>query len=365
MVIFGGQSPEHDVSRISALHVIDAAKNAGYDITAIGITLDGKWIKVTNIPSPTRQAAHSTKTKTTSSDPAATDAYKTTSPKAIALVGEQVSPAVLFDHKADFVVFSVMHGPLGEDGSIQGMCEMANRPYVGAGVLASSLCMDKAAAKAVLSNAGIAQAKHHSVRAGGFATKDIDAIIASLGENLFVKPANMGSSVGVSKAVGPIELAQALEVAQKYDDWIVVEEAVDCRELEVAVLGNQNQRASVVGEVITDASFYSYDDKYVNGTSRTQAPAEIDDSLSEKARSLALEATKALHVEGLARVDFFYEQNGRGLLLNEINTMPGFTPISMFPKLWQASGLTYPQLIEELIGLAKQRHSSRQRFRVH
>jgi D-alanine-D-alanine ligase len=259
----------------------------------------------------------------------------------------------------------LIHGPLGEDGTVQGLLELANIPYVGSGVLASAVAMDKGVAKNLFAQAGIPQVRYRIVREDKITPILLNDIAKALGFPLFVKPANMGSSVGVTKVNSPDELRTAAAIATSYDEWILFEEGVTAREIEVAVIGNRSPRASVVGEIIPGNDFYDYEDKYVTDSASLMIPALLPDSVSEEVRSLAIRAYETLHCEGMARVDFFYEENGRGLLCNEINTIPGFTPISMYPKLWDASGLSYSALIDELVDHARERHSRRKRNTQH
>jgi D-alanine-D-alanine ligase len=267
------------------------------------------------------------------------------------------------------VVLPLLHGPMGEDGTVQGLLELANVPFVGAGVLGSALAMDKAMAKHVLAGAGIPQARHCAVAEHELTPGLPAELAAELGLPAFVKPANMGSSVGVSKVRSAEELRDAIAHALTYDELVVVEEAIVGREIEVAVLGNTEPRASLAGEIIPGEEFYSYDDKYVTDGAQLLVPAPLDDGEMAEVRELALRAFRALRGEGLARVDFFYERDaaggGRGFLCNEVNTMPGFTPISMYPKLWIQSGMTYGELIDELVDLALERHSRRRRNTKH
>ncbi len=260
---------------------------------------------------------------------------------------------------------------MGEDGTVQGLLELANVPYVGAGVMASAVAMDKAMAKQVLAAAGIPQARYRAF-AEHEMTPGLAAELADdLGLPAFVKPANMGSSVGVSKARTIDELAEAITLALTYDEMIVVEEAVVGKEIEVAVLGNTEPEAATPGEIVPGDDFYSYDDKYVNDGSYAIIPAPIGDAALADARDLAVRTYRALRCEGLARVDFFYEDpddpagRGRGFLCNEVNTMPGFTPISMFPKMWIADGVSYPEIIDRLVELALDRHGRRRRNTKH
>jgi D-alanine-D-alanine ligase len=260
------------------------------------------------------------------------------------------------------VVLPILHGTRGEDGTVQGLLELAGVPYVGSGVLGSALAMDKVRAKAVTAAHGIPQTRWFGLRdvEAGQAAHRVAA--AELTYPLFVKPSNLGSSVGVSRVASPSDLAAAVELAASYDEWIVVEEGVVAREIEVAVLGNARPRASLPGEIISTREFYDYEDKYLEGAAEQRIPADLPEEVVAEVQLLACEAFTALGCDGMARVDFFYEEGGRGLLLNEVNTIPGFTPISMYPMMWEASGLPYPDLIDELVRLALERHERRSRF---
>jgi D-alanine-D-alanine ligase len=248
---------------------------------------------------------------------------------------------------------------------VQGLLELLDVPYVGAGVLASAVGMDKAISKDVLARHGIAQPRYVAVRDSDISPSRLEQIAAELHYPIFVKPANMGSSVGVSKAHDDTELQAATEIAMTYDEWIVFEEAIVGREIEVAVLGSHQPQASVAGEIVPGHEFYDYEDKYLSDGAQLMIPAPLTEDQSSQVRQLAIEVFQALRGEGLARVDFFFEENGRGFLCNEVNTMPGFTPISMYPKLWMASGLNYSDLIDRLVDLARERHSRRRRNTVH
>lgn len=343
VVLFGGQSAEHDVSCTTARHVIAAADPERYRITPVGISRDGRWYLATSV----RQVLER--------EPSAL-------PERLDPTGEPISPweAITAGGNAT-VVLPLLHGPHGEDGTVQGMLELADVAYVGSGVLGSSLNMDKAVAKQVASAAGIAQARFRTLRDGTFDPATLADVYDELGPTVFVKPANMGSSVGVSKATDLAAMRAAIDVATAFDEWVIVEEAVVGREIEVAVLGSLTAHASVPGEIVPGADFYSYDDKYVDGVSRTLVPAPLSDAERDEVRALAERVFVAMRCEGLARVDFFLEQPGRGFLLNEVNTMPGFTPISMFPKLWVASGMAYPEIIDRLVELARQAYARRRR----
>jgi D-alanine-D-alanine ligase len=257
-------------------------------------------------------------------------------------------------------VLPLLHGPLGEDGTVQGLLELADVPYVGCGVLASALAMDKAKSKELFAANGLPQAEWSSFHESQAADETFIAqLVDELGFPLFVKPANMGSSVGVSKARDTDELRVALTNAAQHDEWLVVEEAVVGREIECAVLGNLEPRASLPGEIEPGADFYDYDDKYHDGRAKLLIPAPLPEQVTLDIQALACEAFTVLRCEGMARVDFFYEEDGRGLLINEVNTIPGFSPVSMYPQMWQASGLAYRDLIDELIQLAIERYDRR------
>jgi len=346
IVLFGGQSAEHDVSCVSARHVIAAADSAKYMIEPIGIDRDGVWHR---------------------------DRPVVEAPARLEAIGEVVDALPTIMHPAPTkaqmptVVFPVLHGPMGEDGTMQGLLELSGVPYVGAGVLASALCMDKVAAKAHLSAHGVAQGRYTWIDVDGAEAADhaaaADRAIDELGLPLFVKPANMGSSVGVSRATDAAETARAIELAARYDRIVIIEEEIRGREIEVAVLGNENPSASLPGEIVPGADFYDYSDKYDDGA-ELRIPAPLEPGEVQAAQTAAIAAYQALRVEGLARVDFFYEPDGRGWLVNELNTMPGFTPISMYPKLWAETGLPYEKLIDRLVELAVERHAAHLRHRT-
>jgi len=348
VVLFGGASAEHDVSCITAAHVLAAADRSKYELIPVGITRDGKWIR-------------NDKAIATLAD-AALDLPGVLEPE-----GTEIDPLSALQ-RADnetVVVLPLLHGPHGEDGTVQGMLELAGVPYVGAGVLGSAVCMDKAMAKVVTAQSQIPQCKWVEFRAGtGEIDNLIERAIDTLGLPVFVKPANLGSSVGISKASDRAELATAIELALRYDEVVVIEEAVTAREIEVAVLGNREPKSSVPGEILPGAEFYDYEDKYVNGAAGLVIPAQLPEHQIAEVRRLAERAFLALRCAGMARVDFFYEENGRGWLLNEINTIPGFTPASMYPKLWEASGLGYSDLIDRLVVLARERHQVRSGFSI-
>lgn len=352
IVLFGGQSAEHDVSRLSAANVIGALDPERYEIVPVGIGRDGTWMLAGAADAQLPSASGP-------SEPAGLGG--------LAIAGPTIDVVPTVRHANDagvdvpVVVLPVLHGPNGEDGTIQGLLELTGAAYVGSGVLGSAVGMDKAMAKAVLGAAGVPQARYRVAR-GWELTDDLVAdIAADLGFPIFVKPANMGSSVGVSRAIDAAALDVAIDAALAHDEIVIFEEAITGRELEIAVLGNEHPRVSVVGEIIPAAEFYDYDDKYRDGAAKTVVPADLPPGAAEEMGDLALRTFRALRAEGLARVDMFYDEGGRGFVVNEINTFPGFTPISMFPMLWAATGLSYSELLDEMIRLALDRHARRHR----
>lgn len=334
ILLFGGRSAEHEVSCTTAAHVLAAIDHDRYDAVPVGITKTGQWLRAESLPG--QLVAEGT----------AVEPLPAMQP---------VSPDV------PVVVLPLLHGPCGEDGTVQGLLELANVPYVGTGVLGSALSMDKAAAKEMLAAHGLPQCAWESARVTDIDDDFLSLVADRLGFPIFVKPANMGSSIGVSKVRDTVQLAAAVTEAARYDDWIVFEENVDGRELECGILGNATPRASVIGEVRPGADFYDYDDKYADGA-ELLIPAPLPQAISDELRALAVRTFAVLRCEGMARVDFFWEEDGRGALINEVNTIPGFTPISQYPRLWEASGLSYARLIDELVALALERHERRSRF---
>jgi D-alanine-D-alanine ligase len=353
LLLFGGRSAEHDVSCVTAVAVARALDPDKYEVVPVGITTDGRWL----LAGEAR---------------ALLDKGRDALPAAFEVEGEPVQPPATAgsselvpasgDHGVTVdVVLPLLHGPYGEDGTVQGMLDLAGLPYVGSGVLGSAVGMDKVMMKRAFAACGLPQARYDALRDGD----DVDAFCArvagSLGLPCFVKPANMGSSVGVSKAHDLDELRAAIATAFAYDEWAVVEEAVTGREIEVAVLGDAPPEASLPGEVVPAAEFYDYADKYEDGRAQLLAPAPLTDAQSDDVRALAVRAFAACRCDAMARVDFFFEEHGRGFLVNELNTIPGFTPISMYPRLWEVSGLPYAKLIDRLIELALERHERRAR----
>ncbi|MET0903035.1 MAG: D-alanine--D-alanine ligase family protein [Acidimicrobiales bacterium] len=352
VVLFGGESAEHEVSCVSAFHVLRAVDQDRYQLDAIGITREGDWVRADDAIAARHRAAELPAPIT------GVDRLEATGTAVEPLPA--VTPAI--DEDIPVVVLPLLHGPHGEDGTVQGMLEMAGVPFVGSGVLASALCMDKLKCKDVLAAHGIPQVpwvglrdnEHHD------AWRLVDD--AGLRYPLFVKPANLGSSVGVSRVADASALPGAVALAAEYDEWIVIEESAHGREIELAVLGNAEPRASVPGEIVPGSEFYDYDDKYLDDAAELIVPADLPDDVVAELQRLATKAFTTLRCDGMARVDFFYEPEGRGVLLNEVNTIPGFTPISMYPKLWAASGLRYDELIDELVRLALERHDRRRGF---
>jgi D-alanine-D-alanine ligase len=329
LLLFGGRSDEHEVSCSSSVAVYQALREAGHQVIAVGIDRSGSWFLADVARNPMVAAGRPVSIRV---------------PEGRLLLG---GDEIVFD-----VAFPVLHGPYGEDGTIQGLFEMMNVPYVGCGVTASALAMDKDLAKQVFTQQRIATARWIALSEEDFLDEIsvVDLIVRRLGLPVFIKPAELGSSVGVAKAANESQLEDAIRAAFGFGDKVVVEEFVDGREIEVAVLGGP--RSSVPGEIVIEGEWYDYDSKYNDATSQFVAPARLTPPQSRVVRDMAENAFVALGCKGLARVDFFFEEKGRGFVINEINTMPGFTPISGFPAMWQASGMTYGELCDELVRLA-------------
>jgi D-alanine-D-alanine ligase len=331
-VIFGGTNTEHEVSIVSARSVIENLNPELFNVFPIYITKANQWAKLM----PQQAALLPTAVEAT------------------------VVPTDLPKQTVD-VIFPILHGPYGEDGTIQGMIKMLHLPFVGNDVLSSAVCMDKVVQKQLCLQQGLpvapfAFATRHEWQTGR--EKIMAMIRAQLNYPLFVKPANQGSSVGISKVTTEAELDQAVAQALAYDTKVIIEQGVaNVREIECAVLGNHEPETSVLGEIIASNEFYDYDAKYVDGQSEAIIPAQLPEPVAEKVKSIALKAFKILNCSGLARIDFLVDAKSFNVYLNELNTMPGFTSISMYPKLWQASGLSYSRLLEKLIELAIERHT--------
>lgn len=356
-LLFGGKSGEHEVSLRSATSILNALDREKYEVIPIGITKGGQWRSDPRfLEAAFPEILSNGRTVLLPADPLNNSLMQFLSDaKAI---GNQA--------KID-VVFPALHGTYGEDGTIQGLLDMANLPYVGAGVLGSSVGMDKDVMKRLLQHAGLPVVNFlavldHRWRANKEAVRrDIEN---RLGYPCFVKPANLGSSVGISKVKNAAALDSAMDLAAQYDRKIIVEKGVDAREIECSILGNDNPLASLPGEIIPSHEFYDYEAKYLDENSRLMIPAPLEESQTKAVQELAIRTFLVTECSGLARVDFFLEKNTNLIYVNEINTLPGFTSISMYPKLWQVTGLGYSELIDKLIQLAIERHQARQAKRT-
>lgn len=357
-LIFGGRSGEHEVSLMSARSVLKAIDKDKYDVTLIGITKEGKWIGGENpIKSLESGEIANAPTATLLGEPQ----YR-----ALMQVAEQPnSRAVTLSSVAELdVIFPLLHGTFGEDGTVQGLLELANIPYVGAGVAGSAVGMDKGLFKGLMQASNIPVPKWLVVSRGEV-ERDLQAIISKAEAlcpyPLFTKPANLGSSVGVVKAHNRAELEAALQESARWDRRVLIEQGINAREIEVSVLGNDDPVASLPGEIIPAHEFYDYEAKYIDEGSRLLIPAPVAPEVTQRAQELAVAAFKAIDCAGMARVDFLLDRDSNALYLNELNTIPGFTQISMYPKLWEASGLPYSALIDRLIELALERQAEKDR----
>lgn len=343
-LIFGGKSGEHEVSLSSAASIYTHIDKNKYNVYTIGITKDGKWMYYEGNEENIKNGKWidlADKSVEINLLPAGN--------KEIGLTFEDGR------HENIDVLFPVLHGPYGEDGTIQGLFEISQIPYVGCGVLASSVGMDKLICKKVFSQIGLPQVDYTYTNKWSFnkdSQGELNSIESTLNYPIFVKPANLGSSVGISKANNRQELLDGINEALKYDSRIVLEQGIDAKEIEVSVLGNEDVKASIAGEIKPAKDFYDYEDKYINGASTYEIPAKISEENMESIRNMAIEAFKGIDGKGLSRVDFFIDKNNGEIYINEINTLPGFTNISMYPKMWEVSGLSYSDLIDELISLA-------------
>ncbi len=363
LLLFGGRSAEHDVSRVTAVAVAKALDPSRYEIVPVAITTDGRWLFADHAQRMIEQG------------PKALPAALPVDGEPVSELGDLVARG---DHGADVesvrgsaslhadVVFPLLHGPYGEDGTVQGLLELAGLPYVGAGVVGSAVGMDKVMMKRAFEACGLPIARYATFRDGhdrvGFAAQ----IEADLGYPCFVKPANLGSSVGVSKARDRASFDAALDLALRFDEWVIAEEAISGREVEVSILGDDPPEASMPGEVVPGDEFYSYADKYEHDDARLLIPAPLTPEQTDELRALAIRAFEACRCEAMARVDFFLEETrvdgspGRGFLANEVNTIPGFVAgVSQYPRLWEESGVSYPELLDRLIELAFARHEKR------
>jgi D-alanine-D-alanine ligase len=354
-ILFGGRSGEHDVSLISAASVMKALDPAKYDLVPIGITREGHWRVGSGALQLLPQVLESGQPVTPSADP--------TGPKFLSLSSSR-RPAKL--QASIDVIFPVLHGTFGEDGTVQGLLELADVPYVGAGVLASAAGMDKDVMKRLFRDAGLPVVPWELVLRSAWETNPTEVrkgIEKKLHYPLFVKPANLGSSVGISKVHNRRELAWAMNLAAQYDRRILVEKGIDAREIECAVLGNDSPEASVPGEVVPVNEFYDYEAKYIKEGSELIIPAHLTPRQTRQVQDVAIRAFRAIDCAGMGRVDFLLDRKTGKVFLNEINTIPGFTSISMYPKLWEASGVPYPKLLDRLVELALDRHREKQSTR--
>ncbi len=359
-ILFGGRSGEHEVSLTSARGIMNAIDKDKYDVVPIGITKEGRWVVGGDPMRALRDAADMPPALATLTNEE-NEALETL------LVPLEPGPNALTTAEAPLgldVIFPVLHGPHGEDGTVQGLLELTGLPYVGAGVTASAVGMDKAVAKDVFRVHGLPVLAYHVVLRSIWKVEPTRVIVqceAKLKYPMFTKPANLGSSVGVSKARNQDELIAGLEEASHFDRKLIVEQGIEAREIEVSVLGNDDPIASVPGEIIPSREFYSYAAKYIDDASELLIPAPITKEQSDQARALAIKAYRSIDCAGMARVDFLMDKATDELWLNEINTIPGFTPISMYPKLWEETGISYTELIDRLIELALERYEDKER----
>ena len=359
-LIFGGRSGEHEVSFCSASSIIKAIDKDKYTVVPIGITKEGRWIS----PQDSELALQSGKVEGRNTVILLND------PSGKALVridnNQRLDKSSTLE-KLD-VIFPVLHGPYGEDGTVQGLLELTDIPYVGAGVAASAISMDKDLMKIIFKQKGLPILKWLTIKRKEW-QKDKEKILSLVQDDfeypLFVKPTNLGSSVGITKVHKKEELEKAIDLASSYDRKILIEEGLEeVREIECGVLGNDEPRASVVGEVKPAGEFYDYDSKYIDEETQLIVPADLPDGVSQEVQEIALHAFKAVDAAGMARVDFFVSKKENKIYLSEINTIPGFTSVSMYPRLWKASGIPYPDLIDRLIQLALERHQDKKQNKI-
>ncbi|MGZ9587149.1 D-alanine--D-alanine ligase [Paenibacillus marinisediminis] len=354
-IVYGGKSGEHEVSLSTAYAVMNAFDYDKYELVPFYITKTGEWRVGSTMQAPFQDASELTLSSARGGTVAA---------MGLLFAGLDSGANSASDEAID-VMFPLVHGTNGEDGTIQGLFEMANIPYVGAGVLASAVGMDKAFMKQAFAAIGLPQCDYVDFIAAEWKHEREQVLIdieELLGYPCFVKPANLGSSVGISKARNREELIAAVDLALNYDRKVVVEEFVDAREIEVSVLGNDYPQASVPGEIISEHEFYDYKAKYTDGKSKMAIPAPIDSELTEMLRAMAVEAYRAIDGSGLSRVDFFVRRSDMQVFINEVNTMPGFTPYSMYPLMWKETGLPYRELLDRLIQLALDRYEVKQQL---
>ena len=353
VVLFGGMSSEHEVSRVSAGTFVDQLDRQRYELLTIGITKEGRWLYT---EADSAQMADGSWEELPGNMPCVLSPDRADHGLIL------FTPAGQVEKVHVDVVIPVLHGLWGEDGTVQGLLELAGIPYVGCGVLGSAVCMDKAVANALMDAAGVPHCKWVAASRADLTLNGpvvLDAVEAKLGYPIFVKPANAGSSVGISKAADRAMLEKAVEIALREDDKVVFEEFIDAQEVECAAIGNPDDPASVMttrpGEILAGAEFYTYDDKYKNGVSQTVIPAHLSEEKLDEVKAEARKAYLALNCAGLSRCDFFVERGTGRVLCNELNTLPGFTPISMYPKLMEHEGLSYAALVDKLLQLALHR----------
>ena len=355
-LVYGGKSAEHDISILTAFSIIKEVYYDYYEVEPIYITKSGQWVKGARVKHANEvKDSDALKLSISNSAKFATNENQESE-------GTLIQPSDLKEENA--VIFPVLHGPNGEDGTVQGLFEVIGMPYVGAGVLASACGMDKIISKQLFQQAGLPQVPYVPVRKAEW-LNDKETVFKHCEGTLFypmyVKPANLGSSVGISKAENRDELLEAIELALRYDRRVVVEQGIEAREIEVAILGNDDIHISVPGELVKNVDFYDYESKYLNNEVVLQIPALVPEDVNSRLRDYAVRAFQALDGSGLSRCDFFLTSNDE-LFINEVNTMPGFTQFSMYPTLWKNTGLNYGDLVEELIQLALRRHQERMSF---
>lgn len=356
-LIYGGKSAEHDISILTAFSIIKEIYYDYYEVEPVYITKDGEWIKGAVVKQAEIIQSSEVLRLVNSSEEVCFSTEEGMFSK-----GKLIKPSEL--REKDAVIFPVLHGPNGEDGTVQGLFEVIGMPYVGAGVLASSCGMDKIISKQLFQQAGLPQVPYVPIRKSDWLT-NADNVFkkceGTLVYPMFVKPANLGSSVGISKAQTRVELEEAINLALQYDRRVVVEQGIEAREIEVAVLGNDDIHTSVPGELIKESAFYDYDAKYINNKVTLQIPARVSEEVEKQLRSYSIRAFEAIDGTGLSRCDFFVTGNDE-IFINELNTMPGFTQYSMYPLLWRHTGLNYGDLVEELIQLALKRFEESLKF---
>lgn len=351
-LIYGGKSAEHNVSLQTALAVINALDMSKFDIHPIYIKENGEWVRGKALDAPVKEV--STLRLQENGDSISPVTLNT-----------ELFPAKVEEQEKIDVIFPLLHGPNGEDGTVQGLLELLNIPYVGNGVLASAAGMDKVVMKNLFAQAGLAQAKYVSFIKSDYEQSPaakFEEIEAELGYPCFVKPANLGSSVGINKCKDRESLEAAIKEAFEFDRKVIIEESIVGREIEIAVIGNDHPECSVVGEIAPKVEFYDYKAKYEDGETDLIIPGNVTEEEYEKIKEMAITSFKAIDGSGLVRADFFLTEGGKALI-NEVNTMPGFTPYSMFPLMWKHSGLEYPQLIEKLVDLALERYEQKQQIK--